>query len=50
MEGSSKLERFAQISIATRLKNFHTFACRVYAKQNEEQNSNGSRLSHQGQC
>ena len=45
IDGSSKLERFAQINISNRMKNFHTFGCPVYALHNDLQNNNGTRLS-----
>ena len=45
LDGCSKLERSAQTSISSRLKNFHTFGCPVFALQNDLQNNNGSKLS-----
>ena len=42
LDGSCKLERFANVPISPRLKNFHTFGCPVYALKSDLQNNNGT--------
>ena len=42
IDGSCKLERFANVPISPRMKNFHTFGCPVYALKSDLQNNGGA--------
>ena len=45
LDGSSKIERFAEVNVSPRIKNFHTFGCPVYALHNDLQSGNVSSRS-----